>query len=330
MAQKTRLLPRLAFIFGALILMASGVFLASIQSWRAEKMSDLVEGSQLAILPTGPIEYVRRGEGPTVLVFHDAGGGYDEGAHVGGFLELEGFEVISPSRPGYLRTPLSMGDTPTKQAEATAALLDSLSIPHVAVLGEGFGGSVACEFARLFPDRTTALVLVSALTAPLNASPVVSSSDYAAMRFSRRPLASSLGVAYDFTTTGTPEEKRAWVEFILGDTSQTEYFQSLTDCLTPPSPRSTGLQNDLLQIASLSPSLLKAIHTPTLIVHGQKDKLVPFAQAETAASLLPQALFLPLPEAGHIVLLGSAARGAQSRIAEFLKKHHAATSAAPR
>ena len=293
-------------------------------------MSDLVEGSQLAILPTGPIEYVRRGEGPTVLVFHDAGGGYDEGAHVGGFLELEGFEVISPSRPGYLRTPLSMGDTPTKQAEATAALLDSLSIPHVAVLGEGFGGSVACEFARLFPDRTTALVLVSALTAPLNASPVVSSSDYAAMRFSRRPLASSLGVAYDFTTTGTPEEKRAWVEFILGDTSQTEYFQSLTDCLTPPSPRSTGLQNDLLQIASLSPSLLKAIHTPTLIVHGQKDKLVPFAQAETAASLLPQALFLPLPEAGHIVLLGSAARGAQSRIAEFLKKHHAATSAAPR
>ena len=326
MAQKIRVLPRLAFITGALLLMVSGFYLASIQSWRAEKMSDLLEGSQLAILPSGCVEYVRRGDGPVVLVFHDAGGGYDEGAHVGGFLESEGFEVLSPSRPGYLRTPLSMGAKPAEQAEVAAALLDRLAISHVAVLGQGFGGTVACEFARLFPNRTAALVLVSAVTAPLNAEPVISSSDSASMRFSRRPLASTLGKAYDFTTIGTAEEKSAWVESILSDASQSEYFQSLIDCLTPPSPRQQGLHNDFLQISSLSPTFLKDIHTPTLIVHGQKDKIVPFAQAEMAASVFIRPLFLPLPDTGHIAFLGSVGRGAQARIAEFLKNHHAATS----
>lgn len=326
MAQKIRVLPRLAFISGALLLMVSGFYLASIQSWRAEKMSDLIEGSQLAILPSGCVEYVRRGDGPVVLVFHDAGGGYDEGAHVGGVLESEGFEVISPSRPGYLRTPLSVGPTPTEQAQAAAALLDRLAVPHVAVLGQGFGGTVACEFARLFPNRTAALVLVSAVTAPLNPEPVISCTDSAAMRFSRRPLASALRRAYDFTTIGTAEEKEAWVESILSDASQSEYFQSLIDCLTPPSPRKQGLQNDLLQISLLSPTFLKDIHTPTLIVHGQKDKIVPFAQAEMASSVFTRPLFLPLPDTGHIAFLGSVGRGAQTRIAEFLKNHHAATS----
>ena len=330
MAQHIRILPRLAFILVALLLMASGVFLASIQSWRAEKMSDLIERSQLAALPSGPVEYIRRGDGPTVLVFHDTGGGYDEGSHLGGFLEMEGFEVLALSRPGYLRTPLSMGDTPRKQAEVAAALLDSLSIPVVAVIGEGFGAAVASEFTHLFPQRTTALVLVSAVTAPLEKPPTASPTDFATKRFSQRPLADSLALAFDFTTIGTPEEKTAWVASILDDPSQSEYFESLLDAIIPTSPRSKGLDNDLLQMPTISLDHLKQIQTPTLIVHGQKDKLVPFAQAEAAASLMNHALFLPLPDAGHIIFLGNAARGAQARITEFLQNHISSHSPTPR
>jgi hypothetical protein len=37
-----------------------------------------------------------------------------------------------------------------------------------------------------------------------------------------------------------------------------------------------------------------------------------------------------LPEAGHLAFLGSAGRGAQARITEFLKKYHVATSPATR
>ena len=169
--------------------------------------------------------------------------------------------------------------------------------------------------------RTTALVLVSAVTAPLNAPPLGSPTDYATMRFSQRPLADSLGLSFDFTTIGTPEEKSTWVTSILDDPSQSEYFESLLDTLIPTSPRAKGLQNDLLQAPTISLDHLKEIQTPTLIVHGQKNKLVPFAQAEAAASLLNHALFLPLPDAGHIIFLGNAARGAQARITEFLQNH---------
>ena len=321
MAQKTRILLKLAFIFGAFLLMAFGVLLASIQSWRAEKMSALSERSQLASLPSGRVEYIRRGDGPTVLVFHDTGGGYDAGSHLGGFLEMEGFEVLAFSRPGYLRTPLSMGDTPRKQAEVAAGLLEKLSIPVVAVIGEGFGAAVASEFAHLFPNRTTALVLVSAVTAPMDVPPFVPPTDFATMRFFRHSLADSLGLAFDFTTIGTPEEKTAWMGSILNDPSQSEYFESWLDALIPTSPRAKGLHNDLLQVPAISLHLLKEVQAPILIVHGQKDKLVPFVQAEAAASLVDNALFLPLPDAGHIIFLGNAARGAQARITEFLQNH---------
>ena len=154
--------------------------------------------------------------------------------------------------------------------------------------------------------------------------------DFATKRFSQRPRADSLALAFDFTTIGTPEEKTAWVASILDDPSQSEYFESLLDAIIPTSPRSKGLDNDLLQMPTISLDHLKQIQTPTLIVHGQKDKLVPFAQAEAAASLMNHALFLPLPDAGHIIFLGNAARGAQARITEFLQNHISSHSPTPR
>ena len=164
----------------------------------------------------------------------------------------------------------------------------------------------------------------------MDAPPLVSPTDLANMRFSRRSLADSLGLAFDFTTIGTPEEKTAWMGSILNDPSQSEYFESWLDALIPTSPRAKGLHNDLLQIPAISLHLLEQVQAPILIVHGQKDKLVPFVQAEAAASLVDHALFLPLPDAGHIIFLGNAARGAQARITEFLQNHISPNSPTPR
>lgn len=52
-------------------------------------------------------------------------------------------KFIIPSRPGYLRTPLSVDRTPKEQAEALAALLDTLKIDKVAVVGGSGGGALS-------------------------------------------------------------------------------------------------------------------------------------------------------------------------------------------
>jgi hypothetical protein len=46
-----------------------------------------------------------------------------------------GCELLVPSRPGYLRTPLESGRTPEDQADLYAAMLDSLEIERAAHLG---------------------------------------------------------------------------------------------------------------------------------------------------------------------------------------------------
>jgi dienelactone hydrolase len=55
---------------------------------------------------SGPVEVAEAGEGPLVLVVHDAAGGFDLGLRVGADVLREGFRVIAPSRFGYLGTPM--------------------------------------------------------------------------------------------------------------------------------------------------------------------------------------------------------------------------------
>ncbi len=60
-----------------------------------------------------------------VLSVHGTPGGYDQR------LGMDGFRILAPSRPGYLRTPIDAGRTPREQADVYAALLDALSIDEV-------------------------------------------------------------------------------------------------------------------------------------------------------------------------------------------------------
>ena len=46
---------------------------------------------------------------------------------------MEGYRVLTPSRPGYLRTPLEVGKTAAEQARAFSALLDTIGIKGVIV-----------------------------------------------------------------------------------------------------------------------------------------------------------------------------------------------------
>ena len=127
-----RLLPRVLFLVAVLALFGIGGYQAWLQSWRSGQMLDLAARSEVVKLPAGEMEFAVRGSGEPVLVFHSAPGGYDQSLALCGFLEDAGFEILAPSRPGYLRTPLSTGPSPETQAEAAAQLLDHLEIPKAA------------------------------------------------------------------------------------------------------------------------------------------------------------------------------------------------------
>ena len=332
---KSRLLPRAAFLLVVLTLFIIGGFLAFFQSWRSARLVDLYSASQIAATKNGPIEYIRHGDGPAVLVFHDAPGGYDQGAALAGFLADEGFQVIAPSRPGYLRTPLETGITPENQADAAAQLLDTLDIDQTSVLGFGWGGPAALEFARRFPQRTSALVFVGAAvgrlsppTAPAVPFPQavgegltgdVGSWLYA--RLAENDPAAALRAAFSIASIGSAAAGESWSGLVLDNPDQLALFRALALSLSPISPREIGLRNDLFQIRALPEIPFKTITTPTLLIHGGLDKAIPVAPVEAAKSQLPNSELLLFPDDGHLIFLGRGSSIAEERILTFLKKH---------
>ena len=52
------------------------------------------------------------GDGPPVLIVHDAGGGHDQGLDFAAPLVDSGFRAIAMSRFGYLRTPIPTDASP--------------------------------------------------------------------------------------------------------------------------------------------------------------------------------------------------------------------------
>ncbi len=135
------------------------------QHWFNKTMEQLESRSQIAMTSHGPIEYVKKGSGPVILVLHGGLGGYDQGLVIGSPLLKEGFTILAPSRPGYLRTPLSVGPLHEEQADAMISLLDTLGISQVSVLGFSDGAHVAFELALRYPHRILGIALNSISTA---------------------------------------------------------------------------------------------------------------------------------------------------------------------
>src|SRR5262245_18207101 len=83
----------------------------------------------------GNVEFdLTEGQGPVVLASHGGLGGLDQARLLLGWLDSAQYRLLSPSRPGYLGTPLSSGQSFEAQADLFTALLDMLQIDKAAVV----------------------------------------------------------------------------------------------------------------------------------------------------------------------------------------------------
>jgi len=115
----------------------------------------------------GDIEYLLRGDGPTILVSHGITGGVDQGI---GFSEdfLEsGYRLLFVSRFGYLKSSIPDNPSPELQAEVFKELLDYLGIENVFIFGNSAGGTSTINFAISYSQNCRGLILLSS-NAPLD------------------------------------------------------------------------------------------------------------------------------------------------------------------
>ncbi|MEX1118889.1 MAG: alpha/beta hydrolase [Terrimicrobiaceae bacterium] len=322
---------KILFLLVVVALLLCGLLLAWAESWKADTLAALADGAGVVETKVGPQQYVLRDEGPPVLIVHGAGGGYDQAIALADAMPWEGVQIIAPSRPGYLGTPLASTLLPEQQADAFAALLDELKVEQVTVLGFAEGAPAAILFASRHPARTEKLVLISGLYERIKQPHEVEerplpekilntlggdvTSALVGWAVKNHPDL-SLPEAISFFYAGTQPQNLA--RFVLGDPSQTSDFQAFLLAMVPISAREVGLRNDILQLKNLPPLPLANISVPTLIVHGSADPLQSAEGARAAAAKIRGATYLGVEGSGHLPWLGPDSARAGAAIANFV------------
>lgn len=237
------------------------------------------------------------------MAIHGIMGGFDAGLRLAHGLLPESCRVIAPSRFGYLGTPMPGMAPVTSQADAHAALLDSLGVRRVAVLAASAGGSSALQLAIRHPERVNALILVSSVApgryrppVPRPVARVLWGSDFlmwAMCRFFPGTITGLMGVP-----KGLP--LRAEDHAIL-----TEELGSLL----PMSQRVQGaLFDQFVSNADVNKGYrFEQITAPTLVIHAKDQpgyKGIPGGDAAAAAmaELIPGARMLSIDRGGHLLL----------------------------
>lgn len=278
------------------LLAAAGTAALAGYGWghyrRARKaaLEKLRAGSDIRQTACGSIEYAAAGQGAPVLVLHGILGHYDHGLISTRPLH-DLFTIIAPSRPGYGRTPLATGRSAAQQADALAALLDALEIERVPLIVISSAGPVGLQFALRYPDRCGGLVLLSAISRPLD-TPRLTLTSWLGLLVNLRHFDFGMWLAVNGVTKGlpllrvfNPDLKRR----IYDDPVGHRMFTELVHSFFPSSTGRDGFVNDVEMFGALTDDTLTRLRVPTLVMHGAADIGFPAEQARRTADLIPGA-----------------------------------------
>jgi pimeloyl-ACP methyl ester carboxylesterase len=318
----------------ALALAGLGAFV----SWRKRTLTLVRSGSEVAETAQGVIEFARAGTGPIILQVHGGASGYDQALALSWDLHEAGFTVLTPSRPGYLRTPLTTGARPEQAADAMASLLDVLGMDRVCIMATSGGGPTALQFTLRHPERVWGLVCQSAISQRFVEPRRSTHSLIGRVIFSRGKWLADFGAwgahlvarswprllirsLLNASDALEPSKAKERLSYVLRHPEQIAFFQCLAACGMPLSVRQTGLHNDLQQFATLPVYPLQRIRCPTLVMHGRADGNVPLAHAEFVAGAIPNAELFALEDCGHFIWVGPGAGQYRERVRAFLSRH---------
>jgi pimeloyl-ACP methyl ester carboxylesterase len=283
--------------------------------------------------PKGKIEYdLSDGKGPVVLSVHAGLGGADQGRLIADWLVRDGYRVLSPSRPGYLGTPLDSGRTFEEQADLLAALVDGLEIKKVIMTSLSAGGPIAYAFAAKYPGRILALIAIASVsgdyTMPESAGPATQAIFMSTPgqkiigkfmdMFPRVFLSGALGsIGYM-----TKQQRKAYVEYVLKTPGGFAFMKGIMDTMHPYSKRTQGNDNDMKQFLTMPPLPFAKITCPVLIIHGTHDADVKFYDGVRAFEHIKGAERYWIEHGDHLAFwLSSDAPKAQAYALEFIKRH---------
>lgn len=245
-----------------------------------------VAGRELRIL--------RGGSGPPVVVLHHSTGNP-------GWLPFHeslaaNHTVLAPDMPGYGQSERPQwARDPRDLAILLGEALDQLGLDQVSLVGLGFGGYVAAEMATMNQGRLKALVLIGS----------------AGLQPERGEILDQMLIDFDeYVKAGFRDD--AAFEHVFG----TEVEQPVKELWDLSREMTARLSWKPYMFSRQLPHTLQEVKTPTLIVWGSEDRVVPPECAGQFQRALSNARLELLQGAGHLVEYED-----PGRVAELISAH---------
>lgn len=276
--------------------------------------------SQLVRTSRGLFEYTLLGSGPVVLICH----GTSENCystHAFDPLLAAGFSLLTPSRPGYGRTPLDVGRSSAQAADALMVLLDNLEIQVCSVIAVSGGGPTGIALAANYPQRVNCLVLMAAVSRPEDRP---NEAAYARQMAFYGPLHGVwwrlLGLVSNLSPHSMARQTLAIFSTHDSDDALSklspEGVEAIRHFYKGRSSRQ-GALNDATH--TVGKELLQTISTPTLVIHSREDKSVPFSHAEWSLQHIPSATLCEAGLTGHFIWVGPDYQTISEQLIAFLR-----------
>jgi pimeloyl-ACP methyl ester carboxylesterase len=225
------------------------------------------------------LRYLKGGAGAPVVVLHHSTGNpgwipfYERLA--------ERATVYVPDMPGYGQSARpEWAREPRDLAILTVQMLAKLDLARPAIVGLGFGGFIAAEMATMSQERIGRLVLVGAPGLQPREGEIL---DQMMVDF------------HEYVMTGFKNDDDFRSAF--GENARKQ-FKELWDYSREMTARLTW--KPYMFSRRLGP-LLREVRTPTLILHGADDAIVPVDVAKQYAEALPDATLEIVQSGGHLV-----------------------------
>lgn len=276
--------------------------------------------SRIANTVKGPVEYRLLGNGPVILACHGTSSDCFSNDGYAPLLEA-GFALLTPSRPGYGRTPLKVGASAAEAAEALVALLDSLEIETCAVMAISGGGPTGIALTAAWPRRVRRLALVSAITRPEDRA---NEPAFRSQTAFYGPMHGLIWNILRLVSKLSPHSMARQTMAIFSTHDSQDVLRRLTlddienICLFYQRHSSRlGALNDLRH--TVGKEFLQKVRLPTLVIHSREDKSVPFSHAEWALAHIPQAELYESGCTGHFYWIGPDYPKVSQRLVDFLR-----------
>lgn len=203
--------------------------------------------------------------------------------------DLPGSALSAPDPTGHY--------TDARTVQVLIALMDRLGIARASIVGHSVGGRIAWTFAARHPERVDRLVLI----APAGfASP--------GFDYGRAPEGSAL---FGLIRYVLPQPLlRAQLKKTFADTTfvTDERVTLNQDLLRAPGSRNALLARGGQTVLVDPVPLLRTIHTPTLLLWGEQDQMIPISTAADYLAALPDARLVTFDNTGHLPQEEAAAR----------------------